>query len=127
MYSYGATTGKVRWSHDTGGYVYSSPAVYRQRVYAGSYSGKFFAFDAATGDVRWEFDAHAEISGSPTVLGGIVYFATLDKRTYALNALTGKQVWTYPDGEYSPVVADKKRMYLVGHARLYGLIPKRKR
>jgi outer membrane protein assembly factor BamB len=127
VYSYGATTGKVRWSHDTGGYVYSSPAVYRQRVYVGSYSGNFFAFDAATGDIRWQFDAHAEISGSPTVLGGIVYFASLDKRTYALNALTGKQVWTYPDGEYSPIVADSKRVYLVGHARLYGLIPKRKR
>jgi outer membrane protein assembly factor BamB len=127
VYSYGATTGHLLWSHDTGGYVYSSPAIWRQRVYAGSYSGKFYAFDAATGDTRWTFDAHAQISGAPTVLDGIVYFATLDKRTYGLNALTGKQVWTYPDGQYSPVVADKKRIYLVGHARLYGLIPKRKR
>ena len=127
VYSYGATTGHLLWSHDTGGYVYSSPAIWRQRVYAGSYSGKFYAFDAATGDTRWAFDAHAQISGAPTVLAGIVYFATLDKRTYGVNALTGKQVWTYPDGQYSPVVADKKRLYLVGHARLYGLIPKRKR
>jgi outer membrane protein assembly factor BamB len=127
VYSYGATSGKLRWSHDTGGYVYSSPAVWRQRVYAGSYSGKFFAFDAATGDVRWEFDAHRQISGSPTVLAGVVYFATLDKRTYALNALTGKQIWTFPDGQYSPVVADKKRVYLVGHARLYGLVERHRR
>jgi outer membrane protein assembly factor BamB len=126
IYSYGATTGKLRWSHDTGGYVYSSPAVWRRRVYAGSYSGTFFAFDAATGDVRWTFDAHAQISGAPTVLDGIVYFATLDNRTYALDALSGKQVWTFPDGQYSPVVADKKRVYLVGHARVYGLVPRRK-
>jgi outer membrane protein assembly factor BamB len=126
VYSYGATTGKLRWSHDTGGYVYASPAIWRQRVFAGSYSGKFFAFDAATGDVRWQFDAHGQISGSATVLAGIVYFATLNKRTYALNALTGKQVWTFPDGQYSPIVADKKRVYLVGHARLYGLVPRRR-
>jgi outer membrane protein assembly factor BamB len=127
VYSYGATSGKLRWSHDTGGYVYSSPAVWRRLVFAGSYSGSFYAFDAATGDVRWQYDAHAQISGSPTVLAGIVYFATLDKHTYALDARTGKLVWTYPDGEYSPVVADKTRLYLVGHARLYGLVPKEKR
>jgi len=127
VYSYGATSGKLRWSHDTGGYVYSSPAVWRQHVFAGSYSGNFYAFDAATGDVRWQFDAHASISGSPTVLDGVVYFATLDKRTYALDARTGKRIWSFPDGQYSPVVADKKRLYLVGHARLYGLVPRHKR
>jgi outer membrane protein assembly factor BamB len=50
-----------------------------------------------------------------------VYFSTLKGRTYALNAVTGKELWTYPDGKYSPVVADEKRLYLVGYTRLYGL------
>jgi len=127
VYSYGASSGKLRWSHDTGGYVYSSPAVWHQLVFAGSYSGTFYAFNAATGDVRWEFHTRGQISGSPTVLDGIVYFATLNDTTYALNAATGKQVWSFSDGEYSPVVADSKHLYLVGHARLYGLIPRRKR
>jgi outer membrane protein assembly factor BamB len=127
VYSYGAASGKLRWSHETGNYVYSSPAVWHQLVFAGSYDHNLYAFDAATGDVRWQFNANGPVSGSPTVLAGIVYFATLDKRTYALNALTGKQLWTYPDGQYSPVVADKKRLYLVGHARIYGLVPRRKR
>ena len=48
-------------------------------------------------------------------LDGIVYFATLNTHI-ALNALTGKQVWTYPDGEYLLIVADKQRVYLIGHA-----------
>jgi outer membrane protein assembly factor BamB len=125
VYSYGASSGKLRWSHDTGNYVYSSPAVWKQLVFAGSYSGTFYAFDAATGDIRWQFKANGPISGSPTVLDGLVYFATLAKRTYALNALTGKQVWTFPDGQYSPIVADAKRVYLVGHARIYGLAPRK--
>jgi hypothetical protein len=34
-------------------------------------------------------------------------------------------VWTFPDGKYSPVVADKERMYLVGYTRIYGLDEKR--
>jgi outer membrane protein assembly factor BamB len=121
MYSYGASTGKLRWSHGTGGYVYSSAAVWRDRVFAGSYSHKFFSFDAATGAVKWSFKANGPISGSPTIIAGRVYFATLKGRTYALDARTGALAWTYPDGKYSPVVADATRLYLVGYAKLYGL------
>jgi outer membrane protein assembly factor BamB len=121
MYSFGATTGKLRWSHGTGGYVYSSAAVWRDRVYAGSYSHFFYSFDAATGAVRWKYKANGPISGSPTVIAGRVYFATLKGRTYALDARSGALDWTFPDGKYSPVVADADRVYLVGYAKLYGL------
>jgi len=41
----GTTTGKIRWSHHTGGFVYSSPAESRQRVYAGSYDKNLYCFD----------------------------------------------------------------------------------
>jgi outer membrane protein assembly factor BamB len=125
VYSYGATTGKLRWSHTTGGYVYASPAVWHRLVFAGSYSGRFYAFDAATGDVRWKFKANGKISGSPTVIGGIVYFATLKKRTYALNARTGKVVWTFRDGTYTPAVATKGHLFLIGYGIVYGMVPRR--
>ena len=121
VYSFGAASGKLRWSQSTGGYVYSSPAVWRDRVFAGSYSHTFFAFDAATGAILWRFAANGPISGSPTVIAGRVYFATLAGTTYALDARTGAKLWTFPDGKYSPVVADASRLYLVGNARLYGL------
>jgi outer membrane protein assembly factor BamB len=125
MYSFGATSGKLRWSHGTGGYVYSSAAVWRDRVFVGSYSHTFFCFDAATGAVKWQFKANGPISGSPTVIAGRVYFATLKRRTYALAARTGRPLWTFPDGKYSPVVADDKRVYLVGYAKIYGLVERR--
>ena len=125
VYSFGASTGKLRWSQSTGGYVYSSAAVWRDRVFAGSYSGRFFCFDAATGRILWQFKANGPISGSPTVIAGRVYFATLKRRTYALDATSGGAVWTYPDGKYSPVVADSDRLYLVGYARVYGLVERR--
>ena len=64
VYSFGATTGKLRWSHCTGGYVYASPAVWNRLVFVGSYSSSFYALDAATGDVRWTFKANGQISGS---------------------------------------------------------------
>ena len=128
VYSYGAASGKLRWSHGTGGYVYASPAIWNGLVLIGSYSKRFFAFDAATGDVRWSFKANAPISGSATVIGGVVYFSTLGKKlkgtTYALNARTGRRLWTYPDGKYTPAVAEKGRLFLVGYARVYGMVEK---
>ena len=126
VYSFGAATGKLRWSHNTGDFVYGSPAVYNERVYVGSYNGRFYAFDAATGDVKWQFKANGPISGSATIIDGVVYFATLKGRTYGLDARTGRQLWDWPDGKYSPVVADADRIYLVGHARLYALRERRK-
>jgi outer membrane protein assembly factor BamB len=125
MYSFGAASGKLRWSYGTGGYVYSSAAVWRDRVFVGSYSHTFFCFDAATGAVKWQFKANGPISGSPTVIVGRVYFATLKRQTYALDARTGRPLWTFPDGKYSPVVADNKRVYLVGYAKIYGLVERR--
>ena len=124
VYSFGATTGKLRWSQGTGGYVYGSPAIWGTRVFIGSYSGTFYALDAATGEEVWRFRANGPISGSATVLGNVVYFATLKRMTYALDAATGKPLWTWPDGKYTPAVTDGRRLYLVGYARVYGMVEK---
>ncbi len=126
VYSFGATSGKRRWSHSTGGYVYGSPALWHELVLVGSYDHTFYALDAATGDPRWTFKANGPISGSATVIDGVVYFASLTKkgRTYALSAQTGRQLWSFPDGRYTPVVADNHHLYLVGYAKLYGFAPR---
>jgi outer membrane protein assembly factor BamB len=124
LYSFGATTGKARWVTGTGNWIYSSPAVWSKRVYAGSYNGFFYCFDAATGQVKWRFDAHGKISGSPTIVNGIVYFATLAGKTVGLDAKTGAVLWRFPDGEYTPVVSDGDRLYVVGRARIYALVNK---
>jgi outer membrane protein assembly factor BamB len=125
MYSFGAASGDLRWSQSTGGYVYSSAAVWRDRVFAGSYSHRFTCFDAATGNVKWQFTADGPISGSATIVAGRVYFATLAGTTYALDAQTGARLWMFPDGKYTPVVADADRLYLVGYTRIYGLVERR--
>lgn len=130
VYAFGATDGRRLWSHSTGGYVYASPAIWQQRVLVGSYSGNFFAFDTGTGAVRWKFHAGGPISGSAVVVGGVVYFATLHEphlkngRTYALDARTGKELWTFPDGKYTPVVAERGKLFLIGYGVVYGMVPK---
>jgi outer membrane protein assembly factor BamB len=122
VYSFGAGSGRLRWSYATGGYVYASPAVFADLVLVGSYDYTFYAFDAATGLVRWRFKANGPISGSASVVDGIVYFSTLRRRTYGLNARTGRPVWIYPDGEYTPVVADSHRLYVVGYRRVFAFV-----
>jgi outer membrane protein assembly factor BamB len=122
VYSFGAGSGKLRWSRPTGGYVYAAPAVWHELVLVGSYSRRFFALDAATGNVRWSFAVNGPISGAASVVDGVVYFSTFAHRTYALDARTGSLLWTWPDGEYSPVVTDGRRLYLTGRGRLYALV-----
>jgi outer membrane protein assembly factor BamB len=56
------------------------------------------------------------------VLNGVVYFSTFDELTYALDARSGTLLWTFRDGKYAGVVADSERLYLVGHARVYGMV-----
>ncbi len=128
VYAFGTTDGHRLWSHSTGGYVYASPAVWRRRVLVGSYSRKFSAFDAGTGEPDWTFRAGGPISGSAVVVGNVVYFATLHEkhlkngRTYALDARTGKELWTYPDGKYTPVVAARGKLFLIGYGVVYGMV-----
>ncbi len=125
VYAFGATSGRLLWSQSTGGYVYASPAVWRRLILVGSYDHSFYALDAATGDVRWRFSANGAISGAASVIAGVVYFATFAERTYALDAASGRELWRWPDGKYSPVVADRERLYLVGLGRLYGMVERR--
>jgi outer membrane protein assembly factor BamB len=120
--------------------VYTAAAVWNRTVYVGTYDGYVVAYDAATGDERWRYSAAGSIHGAPSILDGLIYFSTCGtcgqrgsryakpgpRTTFALDARTGKLVWTFPDGHYSPVVADSERLYLAGSTRVYGLEPVRK-
>ena len=141
VYAFGAKSGRLLWARRAGTYVYTAAAVWHQMIYVGTWDGYFSAFDAATGDLRWRHDATGGISGSPTVMAGLVYYSTFGKftnshqrrvedgpyRTYALDARTGNPVWQFPDGQYSPVVADQDRVYLAGSEAVYGLVSRSKR
>jgi outer membrane protein assembly factor BamB len=137
LYAFGASTGHLLWSRHAGTYVYTAAAVWQKEVIIGTYDGNLIAFSAATGDEIWRHSAPAAIHGAPTVLGGLVYFSTCSRcgangsryaktgplGTYAVDARTGRLAWSFPDGQYSPVVADSERMYLVGRSRVYGFVP----
>jgi outer membrane protein assembly factor BamB len=129
-----ARTGKTLWRFRCG-VVETPPLLAGGRVYFGSWDHRVYALSQVTGRVRWTFNARAPISGAPTVLDGLVYFSSCGscstyeqnpraRRTFAVRVRTGRLAWRFPDGEYSPVIADRRRVYLTGFTHLYGLVPK---
>ena len=143
LYTFGAQTGHLLWARKAGTYVYSGAAVWRNRVYVGTYDGRFRAFNAATGDPVWSWNAPAKVHGAPTVMAGLVYFATAStgpnahpsryvergpRGVYALDARTGKLVWQHRGiGQYSPIVADEDRVYVIGSTRVYAYESRKQR
>ena len=134
VYAFATRDGRPLWSRRTGSFVYAAAAIAGGTAFVGSYDHRLYALAATTGAVRWTYDAGAPISGAPTVLDGLVYFSTCGscskyesnpraRRTFALDTRTGRLVWRFPDGEYSPVIADRSRVYLTGYTTVYALAP----
>ncbi len=129
VYSFAAGPARSRGRPATGAYVYASAAVddtpgLGPTVYVGSYDGNFYAFNAQSGAVRWTHSAGGKISGSATIVGNVVYYSDLGtKTTTGLDTRTGRQVFSFPDGAFSPVIADDSALYLVGYTKLYQLLP----
>jgi outer membrane protein assembly factor BamB len=119
--AFSATTGSHRWSRNLGGAIYASAAVWNNAVYVGSSNGKVVALDVGTGATRWERKLPGSILGSATVTNGLVWVSTLERMTYVLDAHDGTIRWRFPDGQYSPLVHDGTRAYLVGKGRIYAL------
>ena len=119
--AFSASTGTHRWSRNLGGAIYGSAAVWNDAVYVGSSSGTFLALDASTGATRWSRKLPGKILGSATVTNGYVYVSTLNRETFVLDAHDGALRWRFPDGQYSPLVHDGARAYLVGKGRIYAL------
>lgn len=99
----------LKWSHDTGNRVSSSPAVVNGIVYVGSYDDRVFARRVTNGKVIWSYLTNDAVSSSPAVANGIVYVGAGDGNVYALVAATGRVAWAYWTGGYgvsSPAVVN---------------------
>lgn len=129
VYSFGARNGALAWATSTGAYVYASASVANPRglgptLYVGSYDGSMYAFNAQSGAVRWRHHVGGRISGSSTVIGNVVYFSDLGaKATTGLDVVTGRTVFSFPDGAFTPIIADYHALYLDGYSQIYQLLP----
>jgi outer membrane protein assembly factor BamB len=116
--SLNSNTGRLIWSYDTGGEIYTSPAVGNGIVYIGTFDDKLYALNATAGALLWSYTTGGKIYSSVTIANGVVYIGS--DRMYALNATTGTLLWTAFGGYFgysSPAVANG--VVYVGSDRLY--------
>ncbi len=121
IYALDPRDGSQRWRYDGNGYVYGSAAIWHGRVFIGDFGGGFHAISLKSGRRLWKRNI-GPIIGSATVMRGLVYISSLrPPRTYAFDARTGRQVWSFGDGQFSPLIADGKQVWLTGKAHVYRL------
>lgn len=98
----------IAWRFDTGGEIYSAPALANGVLYITSKSGDLVAIDAITGKQRWQYQlGDYVVRSSPAVADGTVYVGG-GFNLYAFDAATGAVRWKFPmhyAGQSSPTVA----------------------
>src|SRR5205085_1252393 len=111
------------WRIHTGGYVYSSPAVWGGNIYFGSYNGRLYSVSARTGTLRWAVQTGGPVSGAPAIVDGVAYAGSFAHRILGVDTDTGHVVLNFPHGEYVPVSGSGGRLLLHGYSRLYAVEP----
>jgi outer membrane protein assembly factor BamB len=113
LYCFDATTGNVRWSLQTPGPIFATPAYADNAVYLASSTdgvlfgasqhGDFYKLDANTGSIIWHIEIPYSntnppfgkfLMASPTVADDLIFLRNDFSYTYAINATTGEIVWT---------------------------------
>jgi outer membrane protein assembly factor BamB len=91
-----------KWAFQTGGDVFSSPAIVSGKVYVGSDDRNLYCLDAYTGMQYWNFTIGTYYRSSPAVVNGRVFTGSDDGYFYGLNANTGSQIWKTSAGGFFP-------------------------
>ena len=117
VYCLDAETGNEIWIRSVEHEIHlSSPLVYNQRVYIGTYDdvperGHVFCLNANNGDIIWEYLTGGWIDSSPAIFEDKLYIGSRDSNFYCLDAIYGNIIWDFNcDGSIrsSPAVADGK-------------------
>lgn len=87
---------KELWVKQTGGAIYGSPAVEKNRVFIGDDDGFVKAFNLKNGKELWSFHTEHRVIGGPAVQKGIVVVGSADKFIYGLDAKCGRLLWKVP-------------------------------
>lgn len=134
-----ANVDKIKWLFETGGWVYTSPAIGSDgTIYIGSEDGKVYALDpdpAATERVKWSFQTGDWVQSSPAIgSDGTIYIGSWDGQVYALNPdpdAINRVKWSFALGDpiapeiyTSPAIGSDGTIYIVsGFGKVFALEP----
>jgi outer membrane protein assembly factor BamB len=112
VYALDAVKGDERcMPFDTGGKIWTSPAVKDGVVYVGNYKHQLFALSSHDLTPVWKspIELPAAIASSPIISGNIIFFGTFNNYVYAIDGNDGSEKWKFKgDGWFwaNPVVQD---------------------
>ncbi len=124
-------SGQLLWKEDLGD-LSSSPTIYENKIFVGSFSGDLWALDKNTGEKIWRFETKAPIFSTPAFsklssFGSddkLLCFGSTNDYVYALNPVTGRAKWKFKaDGAIYSSPAIKNGMVFFGSVdgNLYSL------
>jgi outer membrane protein assembly factor BamB len=96
--------GSKKWTVETGGPIFSSPAASGGYVVFGSTNGNVYCLDVTNGTTRWKFKTGGAVLGSPLIIKGIVYIGGSDGHFRSIDLKSGKELWKF-QGITGPVVS----------------------
>ncbi|WP_128546445.1 outer membrane protein assembly factor BamB family protein [Larkinella soli] len=106
--------GQVRWRFSTGGKVYSTPAVRKNRVVVASTDGTIYCLDKRSGRLLWKQETGRPIVASPLIDGNRVYIGSSEGKFRALSLTDGRVRWTFGGVKgfvESVPVTDRRKVY----------------
>jgi eukaryotic-like serine/threonine-protein kinase len=100
LHAVDATTGKAVWTFQTEGEIKSSPNVYQNCIYFGSYDQHLYCL-SLSGTLIWKYLTGGPVHSTPAAAGGMVYVSGCDAIFRAVAADTGKEAYEISIGEYT--------------------------
>ena len=120
-----ASTGKLKWSYDTGVIeIKSSPVIANGTIIIGSNDGSIYALNTEKGNLKWKYSTGDNVESSPSVKDGVVYVGSKDSSFLAINAASGKLLWKFPDSGQvlsAPAISNDVVYFGTSNNFIYGL------
>ena len=108
-------TGQRKWVFQTGGKVYSTPAVANGIVVVGSSDNFIYAVNSKTGKELWKVQANHAVLGSPSIYKGKIFIGASDGIFRCIDLKSGKVLWTFNQVKNYvsalPTIADGKVIF----------------
>jgi outer membrane protein assembly factor BamB len=92
-------------------HLYTSPLVWKDRIYIGSKRGQMFCVNRITGKKIWHFTAKASLMGIPAESESTVFFCDVKGNLYSIDAISGFHHWItelQPNVYGGPIIVDDR-------------------
>jgi outer membrane protein assembly factor BamB len=89
------TAGILKWKVTTNNIIRSTPCVYRNNVYIGSWDNFIYSFNKSDGSLAWKYNTQGVVNSSPCIADSILYCGCRNYYLYGINANTGQYYCRY--------------------------------